>query len=74
MNNMEFRAFLDLMMVSDPWPLDSHADRVLNGFADQQARDRGFPEWITAYHEFDGITEDVQASVEREAKMPKQGR
>lgn len=55
---MQFRAFLDLMMVSDPWPLDDQANRILMGFADDESRKRNFPEWITAYHEFDGSTPD----------------
>ena len=54
MTNMQFRAFLDLMMVSDPWPLDPQANKTLEEFADAESKKRGYEEWITAYHEFDG--------------------
>ena len=45
-----YRALLDLLMVTDPWPLDaaSHAD-ILD-FADAEAERRGLENWVAAYH------------------------
>lgn len=56
MNDENFRAFLDLMMCSDPWPVadlgsgDGH-DKMI-AFANEESRDRGFEDWIDAYHRF----------------------
>lgn len=50
MNDDEFRTFLDLLMVSDPWPLE-YGNEQMTDFADSQARDRGYDGWIVAYHE-----------------------
>jgi len=60
MTDREFRAFLDLLMCSDPWPVDGggHADvgdggqSVLEALADRESGKRGFGEWIEAYHDF----------------------
>jgi hypothetical protein len=55
MNDMEFRAFLDLMMCSDPWPVaidsepfDTHQQMI--DVANRLALDRGYSDWIDAYH------------------------
>lgn len=56
MSRFEFRAFLDLLMCSDPWPVadkgagDGH-DLMLQ-LADRHARDRGYEGWVDAYHKF----------------------
>ena len=52
MNDTEYRAFLDLMMCSDPWPIDDDGidHELLEAFADAQAKKRGFTCWIEAYH------------------------
>jgi hypothetical protein len=51
MQNREFRAFLDLMMCSDPWP--ESVDRApLLALAEDESRKRGFAGWIEAYHKF----------------------
>lgn len=49
MDGYEFRAFLDLLMCSDPYPVDSGEDAV-KGYANRQAVERGFADWIDAYH------------------------
>ena len=51
MNSQEFREFLNLLMVSDPFPLAAGHD-VLTGFANRESRERGFTDWIDAYHRF----------------------
>lgn len=53
MNDSEFRAFLDLLMCSDPWPvlLDS-GQIILENFANQEAKKRGYETWVVAFHEF----------------------
>ena len=54
MNNKEYRAFLDLIMCSDPWPIrgwDASED-ILIELADKEAHKRGYWHWIDAYHSF----------------------
>jgi len=61
MTDIQYRAFLDLMMCSDPWPvvdrdgIDSNA--ILEGLALDEARARGFESWIVAYHEVKAVKE-----------------
>ena len=53
MTRQEFRAFLDLLMCSDPWPVKpDHNDTqtVLGLFADAEAKRHGYPDWIEAFH------------------------
>lgn len=52
MDHKEFRAFLNLLMCSDPWPTDDEEQQILTDLADEQSRNRGFENWIVAYHEF----------------------
>jgi hypothetical protein len=54
MSDIEFRYFMYLLMVSDPWPLDSHAYTSLHDLADNEAKKRGYDGWIEAYHRFMG--------------------
>ena len=60
MEDIEFRSFIDLLMCSDPWPLswdDLYSGRntqeILNDFADREARDRGYADWIAAHHQME---------------------
>jgi hypothetical protein len=49
MSDEQFRVLMSLVMVSDPWPLQvgkSDIDELL----DDEARFRGFCDWIAAYH------------------------
>ena len=55
MNNMEFRAFLDLLMCSDPWPVSKQSRQFdgqeqMHDVANRLAADRGYSDWIDAYH------------------------
>ncbi|KKL75605.1 hypothetical protein LCGC14_2053240 [marine sediment metagenome] len=51
MGDDEFRVLLDLLMVSDPWPLE-YGHEIMTDLADSQARLRGYMDWIAAYHDF----------------------
>ena len=51
MSDDEFRTFLDLLMVSDPWPLE-YGDETMTDLADNLSRERGYSCWVVAYHEF----------------------
>lgn len=53
LGDTEFRALLDLVMCSDPWPLQDHAEATLKQLLDQAAWSRGYAGWINAYHEFE---------------------
>lgn len=54
MNDWEYRAFMDLLMCSDPWPIedDPHSHMELVAFANREAAKRGYDSWIAAYHDF----------------------
>lgn len=59
MDDVQFRCFLDLMMVSDPWPLgggsptDTHySHTALEHLANVESAKRGFSSWFDAYHKF----------------------
>lgn len=53
MNRVEFRYFLNLMMVCDPCPIDPAEDYVLRQWANEEARRHGYSDWIDAYHRHD---------------------
>jgi len=52
MTGIEFRAFLNLMMCSDPWPAGTVDSKVLEELADKESRLRGYDSWYVAFHEF----------------------
>lgn len=67
MTDNQFIAFMELLMCSDPWPLHwGHG--LLNDLADEQARARGFSDWIAAYHEFDRLTPVEKTRIDQEAR------
>ncbi|OGD09392.1 MAG: hypothetical protein A2Y86_05255 [Candidatus Aminicenantes bacterium RBG_13_62_12] len=49
MKRHELRVLVDLLMVSDPWPLDEAGEVILKDFADKEARRQGLDNWIEAY-------------------------
>lgn len=53
MNDEEFRALLDLYMVSDPWPLTSEKSNTIRKLLSGEAQERGFDGWVEAYHEME---------------------
>lgn len=48
-----FRVLLDLMMVSDLWPLSTAEQGQMLAFLTAEANKRGYDSWEEAYHEFD---------------------
>lgn len=55
MSHVEFAAFLDLLVCSDPWPVkdkdgNEEGEAVLKAYADRVAVANGFTDWINAYH------------------------
>lgn len=51
MSREELRAFLDILMCSDPWPIKGDNSReILDAFATAEARRHGFADWLDAYH------------------------
>lgn len=53
MNTEEYRAFLDLLMVTDPWPdelIGAYSQTLLKNVANRFAIDHGYSDWIAAYH------------------------
>lgn len=55
MPNVMFRALLDLIMCSDPWPVPDMGEGTGEEFvlklADSEARKRGYDNWVVAFHE-----------------------
>lgn len=49
MDSYEYRAFLDLLMHSDPYPVDCGKDALIS-YANREAFARGYDDWIDAYH------------------------
>ncbi len=50
MTAQELKAFTDLLMVSDPWPLSKKAGTILENFATAEAIEHGYSDWIEAFH------------------------
>lgn len=57
MTDKEFRAVLDWMMCSDPWPvvgsygsIDEDGHKVISGWLDKESVLRGYTDWIDAFH------------------------
>ena len=50
MSNEEFRAFLELFFVSDPWPLTEDLRKVIELKLNEEATYRGYNNWVAAYH------------------------
>jgi len=46
----ELSVLVELIIVSDPWPLDKHSEEVLKDFANKQSQLHGFHDWIDAAH------------------------
>lgn len=59
MNKNQFRAFLDLMMCSDPWPIDGEegekAHKLLIDLANEESQKYRMDNWIVAYHEIESL-------------------
>ena len=54
MTDDAFKVLMALVMVSDPWPLQTgHGD--VTDLLDDEARARGFCDWIAAYHAWPGV-------------------
>lgn len=55
MDDNQYLAFMDLLMCSDPWPVQGdigiYEKEVLEDLANAEARARNFDDWIVAYHE-----------------------
>ena len=47
----EFRALLDLVMVSDPWPLPGEHESAVNAYLTKESQRRGYADWVEAYHD-----------------------
>ena len=50
MGDQAFRAFLNLLMCSDPWPIGGSDREALYDFANHEAVWRGYKDWVEAYH------------------------
>jgi len=49
-NPVFLTAFLNLIMCSDPWPVDEENMKIITDKADEWSRGLGFSCWIEAYH------------------------
>ena len=50
MNDVAFRAVLDWLMCSDPWPSVFVPQLVIEDWLDREAREKGYDNWLDAYH------------------------
>jgi hypothetical protein len=54
MDPFELKALVNLLMVSDPWPLTGRLgpeqEKLLKHFADVESRKRSYKDWVDAYH------------------------
>jgi len=53
-----FRVLLDWFMVSDPWPLEAKQQGMMLAFLNAEASKRGYDDWVHAYHEFRGDSDE----------------
>lgn len=51
MERKEFRALLDALMVSDPWP--DKCFNILEDYANKVSTYYGYSDWIEAYHKLE---------------------
>ena len=58
MTAIELEALCELLMVSDPFPLPKHVERVLDDFANAESVRHGYDNWIDAYHRIGAIAEE----------------
>lgn len=47
----EFGTLCDWLMVSDPFPLEQHRRDRIERMLDDEARARGYDDWVQAYHD-----------------------
>ena len=57
MTENELKAFAELLMVSDPWPIN-HGQDLISDFVDEAARAHGYDDWIDAYHRIEPLIEN----------------
>uniref|UniRef100_A0A6H1ZA09 Uncharacterized protein n=1 Tax=viral metagenome TaxID=1070528 RepID=A0A6H1ZA09_9ZZZZ len=53
MTGDQFKALLDLIMCSDPWPTDKNNQKTIEQLANEEADKRNYNDWIEAYHHFE---------------------
>jgi hypothetical protein len=53
MTHRFFRDIMDLVMCADPSPVDAATSRRIREELNNAAFNRGFKDWIDAYHRFD---------------------
>lgn len=52
-NDTNYRALLDLIMCSDPWPVEGENQQIIESMANEEAKRRGFDTWVDAYHQME---------------------
>lgn len=64
MNKKQFRAFLDILMCADPWPVlgeeGAEGQKILKDWANEQARMFGYEDWVDAFHQEGGLPRKVE--------------
>ena len=51
MSDIEYAAFLELLMLNDPYPLDSISHELMIYVANRLALERGFKNWMKAFYD-----------------------
>lgn len=62
MNALEYQKFLEVLMCADPWPYGQEAEEILKDFANMEALNHGYDNWIEAYHGIDDSANEVRLS------------
>lgn len=65
MTGVEFQEVLAWRMCTDPWPSQSVSIDKIDAWLDRESRERGYRDWIHAYHDFKGETITPSGQVER---------
>ena len=71
MTDKELRAFLDLMMCSDPWPItwdEGTSEDAMKELANRDSLKRGYDSWIVADHELTAEARNERAAFLDEKK------
>lgn len=63
-----FRMLLNLVMVTDPWPLNDSENTTFIDWMNHESQLWGFPSWVEAYHQFK-LSDALEAEMFRDSRL-----